>query len=219
MKATASQSVQSRCYRGWLPQKQLQFRGEPKATYEPAPWAPQATARLRWAGVPGEWSNPAPNRGDRPCAPMLRTLTLEQAHPMIHMQQSLALKLGKETKMVDHYSAPVCLRYESDGEEDRRVLLVWAIACGLVGGGEAAGDMTAQIACLYDHKGILFVVLHDGETLRWIEPHLRKAWECMGGEVADNVEFVALSSDHWRSVWNSRRFDKPYRSPGAPARS
>ena len=111
--------------------------------------------------------------------------------------------------------APYCIRYEDNPSD--RVLMVWAFACGLLGGGAKVNAFTRSIKYLYDYKGTLYVAWSEAEpdaSYRHDRDHifrrvLREAWEDMGNEPAECVQFVALGSDDWLTVWESRRFSEP----------
>ena len=96
------------------------------------------------------------------------------------------------------------------GINDDRVMCTGQFAHGMVAahyGREVAENCYEALACLYNHKGILFVVIkHDspGWDSAW-ERGFRVAWT-FHQEFPDHVEFVSEDSDHWQSVWSSRRF-------------
>jgi hypothetical protein len=107
-----------------------------------------------------------------------------------------------------HFNAapfpPLCARYEG-GENDQRLLAVWTFVSGLIGGGENSHTISKDIARLYDYKGILVVGLRS--TLPdHVMALFRRAWEEVGCEMAENVEFLHVSTDEWKEHWGSRRF-------------
>ncbi len=100
-------------------------------------------------------------------------------------------------------------RYEG-GKGDDRVKSAGQFAVGMVGGAygyDSHEHCCEALACLYDHKGHLIVVIkHDSEKWNPVWEHcFRAAWSCHG-ESGDQVEFLKESSDDWQRVWSSRRF-------------
>lgn len=106
-------------------------------------------------------------------------------------------------------NAPPCARYEG-GEGDQRLLSVWTFVSGLVGGGENAAGISANVARLFDYKGQLVVAVRQP-----IQPHVeglfRYAWEVVGCEPPENTEFVDVRSADWDRYWSGRRFESNWK--------
>jgi hypothetical protein len=105
-------------------------------------------------------------------------------------------------------STPPCARYEG-GEDDDRVTRVWIYVAGLVGGGANARELSGQIARLYDYKGSLIVAVRDGLPPD-VEAFFRCAWEEIGHEPGELVEFLDVNSSEWQMYWGSRRFESDW---------
>jgi hypothetical protein len=111
-----------------------------------------------------------------------------------------------------YYSAPhspPCARYEG-GEDDQRLLAVWTFVSGLIGGGENAVGISANVARLFDYKGQLVVAIRQ-PLLPHIEGLFRYAWEVVGNEPSENVEFVDVLSAAWNGCWSGRRFESDWK--------
>lgn len=98
---------------------------------------------------------------------------------------------------------PPCSRYD-EGEENPRLIATFFYAAGM-GNPDMLNDLRAKIARLHDHKGLLFVVYKAPlvPIEQWV---LSCAWEEVGAEPKENIEFIAETDSKWISVWDSRRF-------------
>lgn len=106
------------------------------------------------------------------------------------------------------FCRPPCSRYENkdnSDDGDERVVAVWAFTMGLLGGLRLE-DFGETIARLHDHKGTLVVATRRElpEDCRWA---FRRAWEVIGSEPGENVEFIDVNSSEWRGCWGARRFE------------
>ena len=109
------------------------------------------------------------------------------------------------------YSPPStqpCARYEG-GENDQRLISVWIYVAGLIGGSADAEDLGKKVARLYDYKGSLIVATRDSLSID-VEAFFRCAWVTIGKETKENVEFLPVRSDRWKSLWGSRRFESDW---------
>lgn len=118
-------------------------------------------------------------------------------------------KIANNEEVFSRYKpnfSPPCSHYEF-GEGSDRVERIWIYVSGRVGGGVHSNKLGRKLTRLHDHKGDLFVVSWEPLTIG--EQHVfREAWEMIGRELSENVEFVPPTSEHWNRIWNSRRFDR-----------
>ena len=79
-------------------------------------------------------------------------------------------------------------------EDSARLSLAWAHFTGLVGGGSKAEELGQNIAALFEIKGDL-VVLTRKSLSADIETLFCRAWDTVGGEKGQQVEFFDEKSD------------------------
>lgn len=95
----------------------------------------------------------------------------------------------------DNNSMPPCTRYDEEGTDNARVrnCLLWAMGKA---GVSWNGIMT--IEALHDYKGMLHVVSRywDGPLFE----ALAEAWEVVGIESKENVEFLHPQSRRWEAI-------------------
>ncbi len=105
-------------------------------------------------------------------------------------------------------NTPPCARYEG-GEDNARLIAVWAYVAGLVGGIHKADELSHKVARLYDYKGFLIVATRTGLNTN-SEGLFRNAWSTVG-EFEEHVEILDVWSERWKHLWTSRRFGSDWR--------
>jgi hypothetical protein len=92
----------------------------------------------------------------------------------------------------------------ADREQPNRVVReTFVFAMGMLYGLGGARDMPERIARMHDHKGCLGVACWRPLTAN-MTIAIRRAWEEVGMEAGENVDFIPVGSEAWDYYWPSR---------------
>ena len=101
-------------------------------------------------------------------------------------------------------------------KDSARLSLAWAHATGLVGGGSKAEELGQNIAALFETKGDL-VVLTRKSLSADVETLFCRAWDTVGGEKGQLVEFRDEKSDQLEGLSMPDGFWPPSLGENQPA--
>ena len=82
--------------------------------------------------------------------------------------------------------------------------------CGVFDGSEIHEAVLTLLAL--DRAGADIICMAPNvDQAHVVKAHFRHAWEVVGKEPQDNVQFHDVGSQEWKSLWDARRFESDWK--------